>query len=55
MKSRIAMAKAAFSKNKNLFTRNLDINLRKKQGNCCICSTALYGVEIWTHRKVDQK
>ena len=30
IKSRIAMAKAAFSKKKNLFTSTLDLNLRKK-------------------------
>ena len=30
IKSRIAMAKAAFSKKKNLFTSKLDLNLRKK-------------------------
>ena len=30
IKSRIAMAKAAFSKKKTLFTSKLDLNLRKK-------------------------
>ena len=30
IKSRIAMAKAAFNKKKNLFTSKLDLNLRKK-------------------------
>ena len=30
IKSRIAMAKAAFNKKKKLFTRKLDFNLRKK-------------------------
>jgi hypothetical protein len=29
IKSRIAMAKAAFNKKKNLFTSKLDLNLRK--------------------------
>jgi len=30
IKSRIAMAKAAFNKKKNLFTSKLDLELRKK-------------------------
>jgi hypothetical protein len=30
IKSRIAMAKAAFNKKKTLFTSKLDLNLRKK-------------------------
>jgi len=34
IKSRIAMAKAAFSKNKTLFTSRLDLNLRKKLIKC---------------------
>jgi hypothetical protein len=55
IKSRIAMAKAAFNKKKTLFTRKLDLNLRKKLVNCYIWSIALYGTETWTLRKVDQK
>ncbi|PNF19258.1 hypothetical protein B7P43_G08012 [Cryptotermes secundus] len=55
IKSRIAMAKAAFSKKKNLFTSKLDLNLRKKLVKCYICSIALYGAETWTLRAVDQK
>jgi hypothetical protein len=50
IKSRIAMATAAF--NKNLFTNKLDLNLRKKR---YIWSIALYGAETWTLRKLDQK
>ena len=34
VKSRIAMAKAAFNKKKNLFTIKLDLNLRKKLVKC---------------------
>jgi hypothetical protein len=49
------MAKAAFNQKKNLFTSKLDLNLRKKQVKCYIWSIALYGVETWTLRKVDQK
>jgi hypothetical protein len=31
------------------------LNLRKELVKCYICSKALYGAEIWTLRKVDQK
>jgi hypothetical protein len=47
--------KAAFNKKENLFTSNLDLNLRKKLANCYIWSLALYGAEKWTLRKVNQK
>jgi hypothetical protein len=40
IKSRIAMAKAAFNKKKNLFTSTLDLNLRKKLVKCYIWSIA---------------
>jgi hypothetical protein len=43
IKSRIAMAKAAFNKKQNLFTSKLDLNLRKKLVKCYIWSMALYG------------
>jgi len=46
IKSRIAMVKAAFRKNKTLFTSKLDLNLRKKLIKCYIWSMALYGAEI---------
>jgi hypothetical protein len=55
IKSRIAMAKAAFNKKKNLFTSKLELNLRKKLVKCYIWSVALCGAETWTLRKVDQK
>jgi hypothetical protein len=55
IKSRIAMAKAAFNKKKNLFTSKLEINLRKKLVKCYIWSIALYGAETWTLRKEDRK
>jgi len=54
-KSRIAMAKAAFSKKKILFTRKLDLNLRKKLIKCYIWGMALYGTETWTLQAADQK
>jgi len=49
------MAKAAFNKKRALFTTTLELELRKKLVKCYICSIALYGVEIWTLRTVDQK
>ena len=56
IKSRIAMAKAAFNKKKkNLFTSKLDFNLRKKLVKCYVWSMALYGAETWTLRATDQK
>jgi hypothetical protein len=54
IKYRIVMAKAAFNKKKTLFTRKLDLNLRKKLVKCYIWSIVLYGAEKWTLRKVDQ-
>jgi hypothetical protein len=54
IKSRIAMAKAAFNK-KALFTSKLDLNLRKKPVKCYIWNITLYGAETWTLQKVDQK
>ena len=43
------------STGRKLFTRRLDINLRKKLVKCYIWSTELYGAETWTLGKVDQK
>jgi hypothetical protein len=45
VKSRIAMAKAAFNKEKFLFTNKLNLYLRKKLVKCYIWSIILYGVE----------
>jgi hypothetical protein len=55
IKSRIVMAKAAFNKQKNLFTSKLDLKLRMKLVKSYIWSIALYGAETWTLRKMDQK
>ena len=55
IKSGIAMTKAAFNKQKTLFTSKLDLNLRKKLVKYYIWSIALYVAETWTFRKVDQK
>ena len=45
IKSRIAVAKAVFSKKRTLFTSKLDLNLRKKLIKCYIWSMAFYGAE----------
>jgi hypothetical protein len=45
IKSKIAMAKAAFNRKKTPFTSKLDRNLRKKLEKCYILSVALYGAE----------
>ena len=51
----LLMAKTAFNKKRTLFTRTLDLELRKKLVECYIWSIALYGAETWTLRAVDQK
>jgi hypothetical protein len=43
IKSRTAMAKAAFNKKKTRFTSTFDLNLRNKMAKCYIWSTDLYG------------
>jgi len=55
IKSRIAMAKAAFNMKKTLFTRKLDSNLRQKLVKCYTQSTAFYGAETWTLQEVHHK
>jgi len=54
IKSRIAMAQAAFNKKRTHFTSTLDL-MRKKLVKCYIWSIALYGAEKLTIRAVDQK
>jgi hypothetical protein len=55
IKSRTAMAKAAFNKMKALFTSKLDLNLKKKLVKCYIWIIAFYGAETGILRIVDQK
>jgi hypothetical protein len=47
------MAKAAFNKKKDVFTRKLELTLRRKLVKFYIWSIALCGAEICTLRKVD--
>jgi hypothetical protein len=55
IKARIAIAKAAFNRKKTLFTRKLDLEIRKKLVKRYVCSITVYGAEIWILRKLDQK
>ena len=49
------MAKAAFNKNRVLFTSTLDLELRNKLVKCYTWSISLYGAGTGTFRSVDQK
>jgi hypothetical protein len=51
IKSRISMAKATLKSKKTIFTRNLDLNLRKKLVEFYIWVIAFYGDETWILRK----
>jgi len=55
IKSRTAMAKAAFNKWKILFTSKLESNLRKTLVECYTWSIVLHGDETWTLQRVGQK
>ena len=55
IKSRIAMAKAAFNKKNTLFASKLDLNVTKKLVKCYIWNISFYGAETWTFRAADQK
>jgi hypothetical protein len=55
IKSKSVMAKAAFDKEKTLFTSKLGLNLRTNLAKCYLWSTALYNAESWTLWKVHQK
>jgi isocitrate dehydrogenase kinase/phosphatase len=52
IKSRIAVAKAAFNKRKTLFTRRLDLHLEKKLVKCYIWSIICMVLKL---RNLDQK
>jgi hypothetical protein len=53
VKSRFAMAKAAFNKKRVLFISKMDLELKKKLVKCYIWSIALDGAETLTLRAVD--
>jgi hypothetical protein len=55
IRSRIAMAKAAFNKKRAPFSSKLDLNIRKKLVKCYIWSIALYCAETWTFGEAEHK
>jgi hypothetical protein len=54
IKSKIAMAKAAFNKKRTRFTIKMDLELSKKLVKCYVWCIALYDAETWTLRAIDQ-
>jgi uncharacterized protein (DUF488 family) len=55
IKSKIVVAKAAFTEMRTPFTSQEDLQLRKKVVKRYVWSSVLYGAETWTLRKVHHK
>jgi len=55
VKSRIIVAKAAFTEMRTAFTSQEDLHLRKKVVKRYVWSIVLCGAETWTLRKVHHK
>jgi hypothetical protein len=55
IKSKIAIARAAFNKYKSVSISISDCTLRKKLGECYAWIIAFHGAENWALRKVDRK
>ena len=55
IRTRIAVAKEAFTKKKKLLCGPLNKELRKRLAKCYIWSVALYGAETWTLRREDER
>src|SRR6478736_6417392 len=51
VKTRIGMAKDAFNKRKELLTRSIRVDLRKRLVKTFVWPVVLYGCETWTTRK----
>src|SRR6476619_4083782 len=51
VKTRIGMAKEAFNKRKELLTRSIRVDLRKRLVKTLVWPVVLYGCETWTMRK----
>jgi hypothetical protein len=51
VKARIAMAKVAFSKTKELVTKGLKVALKKRMVKTLVWPVAMYGCETWTMKK----
>ena len=55
VKQRIAMAKEAFNRERNIFCVPLGKELSKRLVKCFVWSVALYGAGTWTLRRNEQK
>ena len=55
IRTRIAMGKAAFEKERRLLTGNLNLKLKKRLVKSLIWSVALYGAETWTINAADKR
>ena len=53
IRARIAMAKDAFTKRRELFVRKMSRGLKKRIIKTVVWSMLLYGAETWTLRKED--
>src|SRR6478609_3148330 len=51
VKTRIGMAKDAFKKRKELLTRSIRVDLKKKLVKTLVWPVVLFGCETWTMRK----
>jgi hypothetical protein len=51
VKTKIGMAKEAFRKRRELLTRSLNIDIKKRMVKMLIWPVAMYGCETWTMRK----
>src|SRR6476469_7789419 len=51
VKTRIRMAKNAFNKRKELLTRSIRVDLRKRLAETLVWPVVLYGCETWNMRK----
>src|SRR6476619_6464806 len=51
VKTRIGMTKDAFNKRKELLTRSIRVNIRKRLVKTLVWPVVLYGCETWTMRK----
>ena len=54
VKRRIGMGKTAFWKCKELFRRDINIDLKKRMLDCYVKSIMSYGSETWTYSKIVQ-
>ena len=55
IRTRIAMGKMAYEREKRLLTGKLDLKLKKRLVKSLIWSVVLYGAETWTMKAADKK